>query len=232
MCGGVKISYLDFTTDCYTFNVLEQDSSWVAAPPLLEAIGYHAAVAVENNIWFTFDSALYDYNTVNGTTVKYTMPFVDAILHCAVVKNGISHVLGVGTDLDEVWANDVAADPSQWTKVATLPIASVEGFSCIRIKDEIYIQGGKIKNGEVLDSTFALNVKTYNMRQLANLNSPRAEGKAMIFACKLALVGGWRELGALLNTIEVYDPISDKWTVYDQELQPPRHGFALIQFEG
>ena len=137
MCGGYS-NVNGPTNKCYTLNPNEDDPIWRLTTPLPVSMVQHSAVAIGKHIWFVHSASLYDYDTDTGTTVVYSMPFTNAKWHCAVANDTHSHVVAVGSNMDEVWVNLEAEDPSQWIRVATLPIYISTG-TCTLILNTIHI---------------------------------------------------------------------------------------------
>ena len=224
MCGGCTNQGTAAT--CYTLSIYEQNSTWTATAPMSTALKEHSGVAIESNIWFVYGDELYDYDTVTGNTVKHQMQFGFAARHCAVARDGYSYVAGVGSNKDEVWVNNVAGDPTIWTKLVTLP-SNMKGLSCVLIGNELYIIGGE--GLTFLADSFALDIDTYTLRRLAYLNTPRAYAGAMVMNGRPAVVGGMISSSESLSSIEVYNNSSNEWTVLDHELQTGRGQAGFVQ---
>ena len=226
MCGGVSTSGI--TADCYTLDTKILDSNWTAVAALSGGIYALSGVAIESSLWYAFRTRLYVYDTITGITTVHDMPFTDAIENCAVAYGNYSLVVGVGVNRDEIWRNDVEADPSTWSKVASLPMY-MEGVSCVMFRNELYVQGGMNRSRMKLAAAFKMNLSTYELETLANLNIPRAHCQAMILNCKPAVVGGWTGQSKNLASIEVYDAVLNKWIVDKLQLQAVRRSFGLVQ---
>ena len=224
LCGGR--TNRGKTAACYALSIYDHNSTWTIVPSLPKAFNAHSGVAVELHIWYVSEATLYDYDTTTGTTVQYAMDFTGAVYHCAVFNNGYSHMVGLGSNHDEVWVNTIAGNPSQWTKVVTLPF-EMQGTSCVIVGNELYIVGGRAST--FLTNSFALNLDTYVLRELANMTTPRAYAVATVLDGKPTVVAGLNTTTTYLASIEGYDNISNKWSEHEFELETARRSFGLVK---
>ena len=229
MCGGRSLKYEDIA-DCHVLDIHDSPPSWKVAQPLPEAVDGHTGVAIGSHIWFVQWSYLYDYYTTTGATRRFRLPFSINYGHCSVGNNTHSYLIGMGSDYTEIWVNIIASDSTWWKLVARLP-TSMRYLSCLWFEDEIYILGGE-GDSEYRRSTYAMNPQTHSLRALADLNHGRAHARAMVLNCKPALVGGktrGTRFSVTLDDIEVYDKVSNSWSVYHLSLQTARYQFGLAQ---
>ena len=228
MCGGNIDTGRDGTTKaCYTLSLGDQNATWTVAPPLPRSLERHTGVPMGLNIWFVSWSTLYDYDTLTGRTIEHAMDFRNAEFHCAVASNGYSYLAGVGDNRDQIWVNTFAGDPSNWTQVEELPI-KMHDLSCVLVENELYMQGGY--GGSYLKDSFALDINTYKLRRLANMNFQRGYAAAMVLYGMPAVVGGQATSTQFLPSIEVYYNTSNEWTVVPElTLQTARSQFGFIQ---
>ncbi|MCK5033654.1 MAG: T9SS type A sorting domain-containing protein [Calditrichia bacterium] len=73
--------------------------------------------------------------------------------------------------------------------------------------DEIFIAGGSYY--WMLDGIYKFNVNTYAFQQAGNLMEPRAGGEAVSDSELIYIIGGYNESRDALNTVEIYNTITD-----------------------
>lgn len=114
------------------------------------------------------------------------------------------------------------------------------GHSAVALGDYVYVVGGcSLRPGmpqtdhfmQTLKACEAFDPRTGTWREIAALNTCRAG--ARIAACGsryLVAVGGCDDVfghAEMLNTCEIYDAVSDQWTMLDTQLSIPRTTAAV-----
>lgn len=222
LCGGFPT-----TSRCYILDIEEASPTWRETTGLPKAMYRQTGVVMGTHIWYVYGSTLFEYNTVTGTTELHTMPFTQAWVHCAVANATHSYVAGVGSNRDEIWLNEIAGDPSQWTMVIKLP-SSTRHLSCVWFQGTIHIQGGWDSLGYPRKDAFVLDVHSNSLRRVANMTTARRGGKAAIVDCKPAMIGGKTTGGRYLTSIETFN--GTDWTLHEMSLETARVDYGLVQF--
>lgn len=116
--------------------------------------------------------------------------------------------------------------PQQWQFKAPLP-APRQGMAAAALENKIYVMGGS----QFEHSTLNI-VQAYDTDQdawqtnIAPLNEARINAAAAVFGGKIYVFGG-RDHNQLVPQVEVYDPLSNQWSVVSQ-LPTPREGLSAV----
>ena len=118
-------------------------------------------------------------------------------------------------------------DTNQWKSVQPMPGYRKEHAGA-KFGHFLFVSGGLYKN-IVLTSTFCYNAETDVWKQKAPLLIPRAGHVMLVMGHCLYVCGGWREDAEsgnriLIDTIDVYDIITDEWKVVAKNPFPRYQG--------
>ena len=85
---------------------------------------------------------------------------------------------------------------------------------------KIYVAGGSDDDGRILDSVECFDPVSGSWREVASMNKPRQFHSLVTVNDILYAVGGWVPDGEdeelrYENSMEIYDPKDDKWTLLD-----------------
>ncbi|KAJ8599457.1 hypothetical protein CTAYLR_008048 [Chrysophaeum taylorii] len=144
------------------------------------------------------------------------------------IKNG--HTNGTVTLFD-------VFDPSTeiWTAIENEPAHARDHASAVVVGDKLYFAGGRRSEVNVF-SLLTPQVDVYDFLAdlwitLENpLPTPRAGVAAVAFFSKLIVIGGESDQDDAHGSTEMYDPLTDTWTVL-AELNDNRHGTFAIAYD-
>ncbi len=111
-----------------------------------------------------------------------------------------------------------------WRYGASLPVASLARYASVVWNNELYVIGG----GTIVASTGSNAVYIYNpisdsWRTGTALNQARLHPAAGVIDGKIYVASGYYAAGGgVLTSTEVYDPISDTWSVLSGSVPGPR----------
>ena len=109
-----------------------------------------------------------------------------------------------------------AQEENTWTSLAPMPTPR-EGLGLAVVNNKIYAIGGKIGD-TVLDTNEMYNPSTNTWTTLTPIPTPRANFAITTHQNKIYVIAGKNELySPFINTIEVYDTITDTWEIMDSE---------------
>lgn len=235
LCGGLLPNYTA-SVACFTLDTQNDNSSWKHGPPFLNTERVLSGEAIGSHIWFiSFHSILHDYDIMTQTITNYSLPFLTAPGHCSAANSTHSYLVGVGFKYTEVWVNTEDSSPTSWTMVAMLPI-SMTYSSCLLFENSLYILGGHdffVPN----KAAFVIDITTYTMRRIADMNTARIGSETMVLDNKPAVVGGMTSYlvnvsdveTTAFSSIEIYDEDLNSWEEIDLVMEIERAYFGLVQ---
>jgi N-acetylneuraminic acid mutarotase len=120
---------------------------------------------------------------------------------------------------------------SQWSNTPLpLPTPRVEFAAVLGPDGSIYAFGG-YSNGSILKSVdvYDPRVNKWNTTSVADMPTPRARFAAVLGPDgRIYLLGGVSStFGGVLNTVDVYDPVANKWSTIPV-MPTPRYDFAAV----
>jgi len=112
------------------------------------------------------------------------------------------------------------AQEDTWTTLAPMPTPR-EGLGLAVVNNKIYTIGGQTGRGfsdTVLDTNEMYDPATNTWTTLTPIPTPRANFAITTHQNKIYVIAGKNELySPFINTIEVYDTITDTWEIMDSE---------------
>ncbi len=188
---------------------------------------------------------MYDPGT-DTWTQKTNMPTPRKTKTC-VVDGKIYAIGGWSTDseqshLETVEVYDPATDT--WAKAQSMNHARCSAAISV-VNGEIYAVGGigwppnRDPSGRYLSSLYLSNVEVFNpktnqWREKTEMSVPKAAHSTSVIDGKIYVMGGYLQEGRkskLLSVIEVYDPVTDRWT-QESDMLIGKSGHATEVIDG
>ena len=115
----------------------------------------------------------------------------------------------------------------QWVQIANMQQERGHAFG-VAFRGQIFVAGGKDKSGQDLRSCEVYNISTNEWQFIESLNVGRVSGSMVCVNGTIYVLGGFRTgyLGGHEYTVEVYDPVGNKWT---QKTTIPAEGYCRKQ---
>ena len=161
----------------------------------------------------SFDVESYSWQTVHSSNLgcRYDS--------CIVAADNCLYVLG--GDAKRNYSNPEYVTVSerfdtvgrQWVQIANMQQERGRAFG-VAFRGQIFIAGGKDKSGQDLRSCEVYNISTNEWQFIESLNVGRVSGSMVCVNGTIYVLGGFRTgyLGGNEYTVEVYDPVGNKWT--------------------
>ena len=99
----------------------------------------------------------------------------------------------------------------QWEKIADMQHERGEAFG-VAFRSKIFVAGGKDRSRKEINSCEVYNITTDEWQFIGSLNVPRSRGSMLCVNGTIYVLGGSRPRYANAYTVEVYDPVGNKWT--------------------
>lgn len=87
-------------------------------------------------------------------------------------------------------------------------------FAAIYLNENIFCLGGGGSDGQILDSVERYCLRSRRWIKCASMISPRGGFDVCIWRDKIIASGGTNDKYNITNTIESYDPVEDKWSLF------------------
>lgn len=171
------------------------------------------------------DNEVFDPRT-NAWTWLAPMPYPSASAG-TLELNDLIYVIGGNLDSGATGMMQVY-DPTRniWnTRLPPMPTPRYD-FAVAHIGNVIYAFGGFERS--VMKVVEAFDATTWQWRGLAPMREARYAFDALVMDGKIYAFGGRGERDAL-DTIEVFDPQSQTWSILNTKIPEPLAGFGLIQ---
>ena len=168
-------------------------------------------------------------NTCTSRTIVASMS-VHRQLAAAVAIGDRIMVLGGyagGDNLASCEAFDL--DTIAWSALPSMQTPRY-GACAIDWRGTAFIFGGI--HGRVLSSAECFDSKLNRWSAIAPMITPRGFAAAVAVAGRGVLVMGGHNRNESLQSAELYDPVTDKWTTMSWQLPKPLHGFAAQCVDG
>ena len=167
-----------------------------------------------------FLASIYDVSLVPPYAGKLltTMP-QPRVSHGAELINDNIFVVGGTTslnnkdNLDSVLMYDI--NSNQCKEMAPLPFA-VSSMATVSKGDDVFVIGGRDKNGKVLNTVVKYDTNTGKSELLPEMKYCRAACSAVITGNVIVVMGGRDEHGKILSSVECFEFDCNKW----KELPP------------
>ena len=194
---------------------------WQNASGKIYAVGGYGSGLLESVE--AYDPQLGSWALVASMSVKYQST-VSAVLDGKIyIIGGIrSKPSGI---VDMVWVYSPQADT--WQQVASIP-QGLCGHAVTAMGGKIYMTGGY--NGGMFSSVYVYDPQADAWIQLASMGNARynhasaaVDGKLYVFGGKIERYGNEK----VLDTVEVYDPVSDSWA-HGPSLTSSRHDMVAV----
>jgi N-acetylneuraminic acid mutarotase len=157
------------------------------------------------------------------------MPTARYYLSAVVGPDGRIYAIG-GFGANGLLSTVEAYDPrtNSWTSLASLPLPLALSGAVLGPDGQIYVIGGLANGLPGTNTVESYNTATNTWSTQAPMPTPRYGLAAVVGSDGLIYaIGGFsfRVLGGVLSTVEVYDPLSNSWTVKGP-MPSPRANFA------
>ena len=158
-----------------------------------------------------FDVESYSWQTVHSSDLgcRYNS--------CSVVAGNCLYLLGGKSPTGHCKAYVATGEGfdtvgNQWKRIADMQQERGDAFG-MAFKGKIFVAGGQDRSGKKLDSCEVYSIATNEWQLIGSLNVPRVCGSMMSVNGTIYVLGG-SQLGFSRHayTVEVYDPVGNKWT--------------------
>jgi N-acetylneuraminic acid mutarotase len=178
-----------------------------------------------------FRNEVLEYDPVADTwATKTPSPTYRYTVSTEVVNDKIYVLGGDGVFDDGPWVQSAnwtikshveIYDPAtdSWSTGQSAPAPFSTAATCA-IGDEIYMFGGADANRQRIALTQVYNASTNSWSTKASLPTARSNATCARVGDQLYVIGGWS--GALVDSVDRYDPATDSWTSVTRLLEP-RH---------
>lgn len=230
------------------FSVVEEYNPvtdiWTRKKDMKALRGFSSASAVNGKIYVISGATpgpiaipmVEEYDPTTDTWTRKAEIPTARFTHSSSVANGKIYAIGGLTngavDLASVEEYDPKTD--KWTKKSDMSTAR-QGVATCEVNGKIYAIGGWNANNGVLASVEEYDPATDTWTKKANMLTPRNTSVACSIDGMIYVIGGnnnWNANGTLgLSSVEIYDPITDKWTK-KEDIPTPRQQFCASVVDG
>jgi N-acetylneuraminic acid mutarotase len=250
----LKNAFCSLVLISIVLQVHSQNIKWTKKADLPIPISKSKAAVVNGKIYVMggttpnfkgFCNANYEYNPESDTwTKKKDMPTGRTNYAIAAVENKI-YVIGGDPFQNKVEVYDPKTD--SWDSLSVMP-SQRQHISCATIEKKIYVIGG-FENiccppypqrcnwetcAKISDRNQVYSVSTDKWIDLAPMPTPRHGLDMMSVNGKIYVIGGMGSASSIwetIGTIEIYNPIENKW-IEKNDMTTPRDGYGYSVQDG
>jgi N-acetylneuraminic acid mutarotase len=196
-------------------------NAWASQAPMPTARGLLAVVELNGKFYAiggrigVATNLVEVYDPASDTwTTGTAMPAKRELLAAVALNGKIYAIGGEGTAAPNTMdVYDLASD--SWSPGTPLP-APLLGPAAAVLNGKIYVLGGEVPDtNNTLNTVYMYDPASTTWTAVAPMNTPRAFPAAATLNGKLYALGGFTLIGSniqTLNSVEVYDPVSNSWS--------------------
>jgi len=229
------------------FSLAKATDSWTVLTPVPTAYPYSIGVegmsvaSIGNKIYAGFGHDIVDTPTLRiydiasdswsfGANGPGTSSEGAGTAHGGLFYN----IGGRGAGYTSSWSYNPAND--SWNVLAPMPTGRA-GLAVAVVGNSIYAIGGRSNTGGPNSWGKLSVVERYDIDKdtwttVAPLSTPRSDLAAATVGGKIYVFGGFNALGIVVNTVEVYNPVTDTWTSGLAPMPTARGGLYAVATSG
>ena len=143
-----------------------------------------------------------------------------------------SVVVGISVFLVGGWYNNTIEEYDISTKtfknVATMKNYRHSFGICVFNKTEVLVAGGRGDYNMVINSCLLFNTNTKTFKEVGNMNTKRCGHVLVNVDETIYSIGGLDDNDEELNTIEMFDPVTEQWKTSDVKLHIERKNHQAV----